>query len=74
MRSDDSGNVVSLFFPPFLGATDSKVLPESPILLVDDEEAVRGTVGSLLNQLGFAVVAVPGGEGALEPVRVGLDR
>ena len=66
VRSDDSGNVVSLFFPPFLGATDSKVLPESPILLVDDEEAVRGTVGSLLNQLGFAVVAVPGGEGALE--------
>ena len=66
MSSDGQGNRVSLFFPVHLGPSSVDSLPDKPVLLVDDELTVRGTVGSLLKQLGYSVVALDGGLRALE--------
>ena len=66
VSSDDQGNRVSLFFPVHLGPSNLDSLPDKPVLLIDDELTVRGTVGSLLKQLGYRVVALDGGLRALE--------
>jgi len=66
VSSDAQGNRVCLFFPVHLGRSRVDAVPDKPLLLVDDELTVRGTVGSLLKQLGYSVVAVDGGMRALE--------
>lgn len=40
--------------------------PSGPVLVVDDDESVRGAVSSLLEQAGYAVLSAATGEEALE--------
>ncbi|MEC7239674.1 MAG: response regulator [Myxococcota bacterium] len=64
--SGEEGNRVSLFFPLFPDSDAAIERNDAPILLVDDEFAVRVTVGSLLNQLGYQVVEVASGQDAVD--------
>lgn len=64
--SNQEGNRVSLYFPLFHGSDEALERAVAPILLVDDELAVRVTVGSLLNELGYQVVEVSSGEDAVD--------
>jgi two-component system CheB/CheR fusion protein len=74
------GTRVSLVFPPATGvpgARRAKAAPAAPsrelrILLVDDEEIIRSTVGAILDTLGHQAHAAAGGLEALRLVQDGL--
>jgi two-component system, cell cycle sensor histidine kinase and response regulator CckA len=64
--SSTEGNQVTLFFPVRSDLSEQKSEGAHHLLLVDDELAVRETMGSLLGQLGYSVRCIESGQAALE--------
>jgi signal transduction histidine kinase len=72
----DLGTTVSVFLPRaavlaeqqstrLIDSTDERT-SRSVVLLVDDDNAVRGTTAEILENLGYSVIQAPDGEAALE--------
>jgi signal transduction histidine kinase/CheY-like chemotaxis protein len=66
VRSHDKGNQVTLYFPVYKGADVHGEGQGRNLLLVDDDVAVRGTMDSLLNQLGYKVCCLDSGQAAID--------
>jgi signal transduction histidine kinase len=66
VRSGDGGNEITLFFPVREDLNSRSSENHRHLLLVDDELAVRGTMGSLLEQLGYSVCCLESGQAALD--------
>jgi CheY-like chemotaxis protein len=75
------GTRVSLVFPPVVaapaapgrGAAPAPAFRRLSILLVDDEELIRRTVGPILQALGHQVETAAGGLEALQRLENGLE-
>ena len=76
------GTGITLSFPELtLGATpaqEGQAVPAASarrfrILLVDDDDLIRGTVPAMLEALGHEVVALPGGPPALQRLQAGYE-
>jgi signal transduction histidine kinase/ActR/RegA family two-component response regulator len=73
------GTTVKLYLPrslaaqtaPAVAAPAVTVSGSETILLVDDDDIVRGTVGLMLEDLGYTVIEAPGGVEALAVLRRG---
>ena len=76
------GTAIELTFPPVPGATPRE-LPDPPartgpgprlrILLVDDDPLIRDSLVPMLEILGHAAQAAPGGQEALDLLQAGLE-
>jgi signal transduction histidine kinase len=66
VHSGTEGNQITLYFPLREDLGDRSIEEGCHLLLVDDELAVRGTMGSLLDQLGYAVCCVESAQAALD--------
>jgi signal transduction histidine kinase/ActR/RegA family two-component response regulator len=73
------GTTVKLYLPRSLAQETVQARPTAgvaeagteTVLLVDDDEIVRSTVGMMLEELGYAVLEAPGGAEALAVLRRG---
>jgi CheY-like chemotaxis protein len=71
VTSTGAGNQVTLYFPVRTRNEERLAAGGCHLLLVDDELAVRGTMGSLLDQLGYGVCCVESGQAALDYFEAG---